>query len=500
MSAPVVLPPKVPALPARIKRPSRFWRPDRSSMASRSILLGAVAVGVLAACVLDLGTASVAYPIVGVAVVVVFGVLTPPRLTPTQWAASLGVLALLGVAAVRGAQWLVFLSAVAAWVLLTWALIGGRTWTGIGLGTVAPWRAIRRTTRFVRRGKKMARKTSRIPAARLAVVGAVSVALLVVFGSLLMSADPEFARIFGNLAPVAEVSNPVGRILLGAVVAFGTLIAAYLRRRTPTVDACAPAPGRPSPTWEWAVPLGVLDALFFGFVAVQTKTLFGGDAHVQLTDGLTYADYARQGFWQLMAVTVLTLAVIAVAVRRIDRRSTTPRRWARALLGALCVFSLVIVGSAVHRMWLYEQQYGFTRLRVSVFATELLLGMVFVLLLGAGVQMRGKWLPVAVLAISAASVFAFALFDPDAYIAEKNVQRFEDGRSIDVGYLRGLSVDAVPALDRLPEPQRSCALSGFRLGVHADEAPWEFNAARAAARDVLDARPVGPCLPVYTVG
>ncbi|MET1020478.1 MAG: hypothetical protein ABWX62_10865, partial [Microterricola sp.] len=113
------------------KRPSRFWRPDRTSMATRSMLVGAVAVGVLAALILDPGFVSVAYVIVGVGVVIVFGILTPPRMTVTQWVAAIGMLALLGVAAVRGAEWLVFLCVVAAWVLFTWTLIGGRTWTGI---------------------------------------------------------------------------------------------------------------------------------------------------------------------------------------------------------------------------------------------------------------------------------------------------------------------------------------------------------------------------------
>ncbi|MDJ0114266.1 DUF4173 domain-containing protein, partial [Rhodococcus erythropolis] len=89
------------------------------------------------------------------------------------------------------------------------------------------------------------------------------------------SADPEFAKIFGGFAPAISVSNPGARIFAGVVMAFGTLVAVYLRRRTPTVDAFAPAPATPLPMWEWAVPLGVLNVLFLGFVAVQTKTLFG---------------------------------------------------------------------------------------------------------------------------------------------------------------------------------------------------------------------------------
>ena len=58
------------------------------------------------------------------------------------------------------------------------------------------------------------------------------------------------------------------------------------------------------------MPLGVLDALFVAFVAVQATVLFGGHAHVLETEGLTYAEYARQGFWQLLWVSALTLLVL----------------------------------------------------------------------------------------------------------------------------------------------------------------------------------------------
>ena len=201
---------------------------------------------------------------------------------------------------------------------------------------------------------------------------------------------------------------------------------------------------------------------------------------MQDTDNLTYADYARQGFWQLTAVTVLTLAVIAAAVRKVDRRDAGDRLSARLLLGALCVLTLVIVASAVHRMSLYENEFGFTRLRVSVMATELWLGMVFVLLIVAGVRMSARWLPRAVLASAAVGLLGFAALNPDGYIAEMNVERYADTGDIDVGYLRGLSVDAVPALDRLPEPARACALIG--MDVDDDAAWFEYNHARSRAR------------------
>ncbi|MDH6282031.1 DUF4153 domain-containing protein [Prescottella agglutinans] len=471
--------------------PRDVWRPDRTSLAPRVTMASALGAGALAALTVQTAAASVAFVVTGLAVAATALTTVRPRPTPAQLAAVAGALALLAVAAVRGADWLVTLCVVASWALGSIALVGGWTWTGLAFGSLVLWFTPVRVAGWVRRGRARMRPGRGVKPGRAIAVAAVSVALVALFGSLFVSADPEFGRLFDQAVPDVRVSNPVGRVLLGCLVAVAALAAAYLRRRTPAFDVLAPEPGRPIARWEWAVPLALLNALFAGFVAVQVRVLFGGDRHVRDTDGLTYANYARQGFWQLAAVTVLTLAVVAVAVRKVDRRSVRDRALARVLLGLLCCLSLVVVASALHRMALYEREFGFTRLRLSVMATELWLGVVFVLLLGAGVRFAARWLPRAVLASAAIGLLGFAVLNPDGYIAARNVERYADTGKLDVDYLRGLSVDAVPALDRLPEPARSCALVGIDVGDAATG--FEYNAARSRAQQILRERPVGPC-------
>ena len=137
---------------------------------------------------------------------------------------------------------------------------------------------------------------------------------------------------------------------------------------------------------EWGVPVGTLVLLFGAFVGVGAAASFGGDTYVQRTAGLTYAEYARQGFWQLLAVTVLTLLVLAIAARVARRETATDRLWIRVLLGLLALLTLVIVASALNRMWLYEQTYGYTVLRLLVSICEGWLGLVFVMVLVAGIS------------------------------------------------------------------------------------------------------------------
>jgi two-component system sensor histidine kinase BaeS len=252
------------------------------------------------------------------------------------------------------------------------------------------------------------------------------------------------------------------------------------------VDRLAPGPARPVHRFEWAVPVALVDALFVVFLAAQLAALFGGHDYLRRTTGLTYAEYVHQGFGQLTTATLLTLLVIAVAARWAPHSEPSDRRLLRILLGLLCGFTLVVVGSALYRMHVYEQAYGFTRMRVLVTAFEAWLGLLVVLVMAAGVRLRGGWLPRAAVTTGPAVLLALALLDPDAYIAERNVERFEQTGRIDWRYLNELSADAVPALSRLPEPYRSCVIPGRE----AEPTGWlEWNLGHARAHRLLAARP-----------
>src|SRR5262249_42161559 len=146
--------------------------------------------------------------------------------------------------------------------------------------------------------------------------------------------------------------------------------------------------------------------------------------HVLATAGLTYAQYARSGFWQLLAVTVLTLVVVGVATQIAPRSTAADRMLLRGLLGPLPALALVIVASALSRIAAHEQAYGFTRRRLLVTTGELWLGVLFLLILIAGVRLRGRWVPQAALAAAVAALLALAALNPDAFIAQHNVARY----------------------------------------------------------------------------
>ncbi|WP_405570035.1 DUF4153 domain-containing protein [Streptomyces phaeochromogenes] len=413
---------------------------------------------------------------------------------PHRWTLVWGVggLALLSVPALRDADWPSFLAVLAAVAAGSLALHGGRTWTGVLFGPIGLYTSLVTGPLWGWSGLRERSGGARGNVGPVVRAIAVAAVLLVVFGALFAGADAAFADLLGGLVPDASVSGGPWHAVLFVIGVVGALVVAHTAAAPVQWDRVEVPAGRPRGRVEWALPLIVLAALFAVFNAVQLAVLFGGYDAVLEKTGQTYAEYARQGFWQLLLVTLLTLLVIVFALRWAPRDSSGDWTLVRAVLGTLCVLALVVVASAVRRMDMYVEAYGLTRLRISVVTVELWLGLVIVLIMAAGVW-GARWLPRAVLASAAAGVLAFGLVSPDALIAERNVQRYEAKGSFDLDYARGLSADAAPALDKLDEPLRSCALRSIAQDLEgADKSWYATSLGEARARDILDGRPLSP--------
>ena len=420
-----------------------------------------------------------------------------PRLPVARYGWGAVTIALVGVGTFRAAGWLFLLCLATAVVTSALAAAGGRSAAAMivaaGSGPVAAFRAIP----WLAAGLRAARRTGadRATGTRIVATASVSVALLAVFGALFASADAAFARILGRLVPRLDTGTVVWWCFVGACAGAVLAGAAFLRAAPPDLTGLEKPGTRRVGRLEWAIPIGMLGLLFTAFVTVQLTVLFGGGGHVLRTAGLTYAEYARQGFWQLLVVTGLTLLVLAAAARWAPRDTATDRWLIRVLLGALTGLTLLIVASALHRMTVYADTYGLTRLRLLVALCEAWLGTVFLLILAAGVRLRATWLPRVAVATAALALLGLAAANPDALIAGHNVDRLQRIDRVDQVYLSGLSPDAVPALDRLPAPHRSCVLWPLAIELDGGDG-WRgwgaWNAGRERARRHLVAHPVAP--------
>lgn len=492
--------PKIEDLTATpmLKRP----RPEPKSAVvpvPQSMLPAAVAAGLAAAVLLPLDRPGLGWALTGLAIIAAV-VYIHKRSTDTTthftrmspvWA--IAALALLAAGFVRASEWLFVLCVIAACVTGSLAVVGRRTANSVLYEVLAvPIEALRSTPWLTRAVKLRAEGGNNEARRRIGVSILASVVLLAVFVPLLSGADATFAHVVESMIPDLDAGTFYLWLIAFGIVGSGVVGASYLLSAPPPPATEDTTRRRLTHRVEWALPLGVLVALFTMFVVVRLVVLFGGDEYMRQTSGLTAANYARGGFWQLCVITVLTLALVGAALRWAPKSTAADRAWQRALLGALSALSLVLVASALSRMWTYQQAYGFTVLRLLVEVCELWLGTVFVLVLVSLVRLRSTWLPRAAVGAAAVALLALVALDPERFIADRNIDRAEQGKPLDVSYLSGFSADVIPAAERLPEPQRSCVL--WEVATRQAEDSWNaWNLSRSRARDVLKTDPPANC-------
>ncbi len=247
---------------------------------------------------------------------------------------------------------------------------------------------------------------------------------------------------------------------------------------------------------EVGVVLGSLNLLFLTFVVIQLPYLFGGFELVQTQPGLKLAEYARRGFGELFAASMLVLPVLMVLhwlIRRESERAVNLFRYLAAMqIGLL----FVIMMSAFQRMIILtgELGYGMTTERFYPMAFMIWLAVVF-LLFGYTVLRgeRGKFAWNA--SLSALAMVAILNFvNPEDYVVRTNVNLMRAGRSFDAGYNSRLTADAVPALvEALPglsEGARDTVLRNivakhcWRSGVD-DLRVWNYSRQVAGQQPVI---------------
>lgn len=434
----------------------------------------------------------------------------PRALSPDAVLFGIASLALVGTAVLRDAPWVVAVNLLFAAVLAVLAVTGISSWTQM-LRDCA-FAGLRVLDGFAFALRPISDRIGPIrwqgvaPTARGSLIGAV---LVGTFGALFLTADRAFAQLAREAVVVDwDVSLLPARVVVGfTLIACAGALVLTGRRMGALTPVLVRAFGGGAETWssdrrsqrrlgraEWITPLILLDILFAAFVAVQLTVLFGGERHVLQTAGLTYAEYARSGFFQMCAVGAGAIAVVAGMAHLAERRTKLDDVLLRILLGLLMGLTVVILVSALKRLGLYEVTFGYTRLRLAVHATILWMAGIIGLVLIAGTRLNARWVPVAAVGFTTAALMTFTLLNPDALIARYNVERFESTGAIDLDYVSGLSADAAGELDALPSPQRECALAD--LAGRLDHESWlSFNLARHGARSIvaLGARPAcGP--------
>ncbi len=457
-----------------------FW-PDRGEAGRPALLLAVLGVGLLAALVLPYRDAGVGTFVVLVAGGVVIMAASKNRTEPFTRACAGICLLLAGASVIRDADWIIFLSVFTGAIVTVCGVTGARTMPGFALSALSGPLAGLRGLPWL--GRSLGAMTGHGNSAAVLRTAVWSATGLLVFGLLFASADALFAEWADAIVPDLNMESFVLRAFILVAVGGVVLAAAYLGLNPPRVDQPQEEVRPVSRPFEWLAPVLVVDGVFAAFLVAQATVIFGGHDYLERTTGLTYADYVHEGFGQMTVATALTLLVIWAAARKAPRATPKDRLWVRAALGLLCVQTLVVVASALHRMHVYQEAYGFTELRLLVDVFEGWLGLLVLAVMVAGLTLKkAVWLPRFALLTGAGLIVALATINPDAWIAQRNVDRYEETGKLDWSYLQGLSDDAVPVLRTLPEEVQPCVLAGHQ---RADDDWLEWNLGRWRAHDDL---------------
>lgn len=350
--------------------------------------------------------------------------------------------------------------------------IGGYVgaWIESGIASlIAPFMLLARVSNESRQDGKSAR----FVIGRVAVGLVIALPFLLVFGALFSSADLVFSKWADAIIMAIQIPDIIGHAFVTALLAwfamggmayaltraqqagfFNVRISASPDAQPQTAEAQrAPTPQAPTDAlkgWlgsiETSVILYSIDTLFAIFVGIQFAALFGREAFIR-SQGITYSEYARRGFFELLVVSIITLG-LALTLEFFSRRETPRQRWAFMIGAGLMIgLTIIILASAYERMQLYELAYGFTRLRVYPHIFMIWLAVLFAAFLICLVAQRMTWFATALLVFAMGYVITMDILNPDAFIVEQNVQRFEAGnQEFDVEYLGSLSEDAIPYL------------------------------------------------------
>lgn len=357
--------------------------------------------------------------------------------------------------AVQDAGWLTGLEILTGAVFAALAIHG---WTGEApLERLSPWRllgapfgvgvsAVRAGAVLSAREAKAALDGSKVTQEAPAVLRLLAIVAppVLLVTALLASGDAAFGARVGGLAD-ALAAIPVPRLVRGlfvsavAGVVLVGIIALATRRRDR--QALAAEPGRALKPAEAYALLATLSAVLFAFGATTWDCALSPDT-CALPPGVSYAEAAHEGFFQLLGAALVILVLLMALPARTALATPAQQHAFRALAGALVVSTLPMVLSGVARLARYEDAYGLTRLRIMAHAGLVLVGAVMCWRAVTLWVARERFVPGA-LALVAASLFTLTALRPDAMIVRHNLRL---GGTFDTWYHLGLSDDAAPAL------------------------------------------------------
>ncbi|WP_416150674.1 DUF4153 domain-containing protein [Salipaludibacillus sp. HK11] len=306
--------------------------------------------------------------------------------------------------------------------------------------------------------------------------------------NLLLSADAQFQELMLNL-PKLLINIDYGifwtMIKIGILMLFFFCFFKIISKKTVVKPVVKDI--NDDKNWDAVILTTVLvslNLLYLLFTIVQFQYFFSGT----LVNDVSYAEYARRGFAELLSVTVINYLMILLTVRKTDKGSS---KMIKIQLTLLILFSSVMLVSSFMRLMMYEQAFGFTYLRIFAHTFMIYLMVIYAFTL---VKVWITRLPVARFYIIFSLLFylGFNIIGIDSIIVKNNIERFEATEKIDVQYLDQLSYSAIPEVVELYKKHPDIdgledMLINKKEEINNEKAAWQsYNLSRENAKRSLN--------------
>ncbi|MCJ7694484.1 MAG: DUF4173 domain-containing protein [Anaerolineaceae bacterium] len=281
----------------------------------------------------------------------------------------------------------------------------------------------------------------------------IALPLLLILGALLAQADLIFSDKNSNIIDwlkIEDFGSFVFRVFYISILAYA-LTGAFVYVFTQSVEKhpnntntalFKPFLGKV----EALIVLISVNLLFAAFLIIQFRYFFGGNANINF-EGFTYAEYARRGFFELIAVAIISL-LIFFALSHITKRAKKSEKLTFSILGAILILQVgVMLLSAFYRLSLYEAAYGFTQERTVAHIFMIWLAVLLLGTLLLEVFNKLQRIALALFLVIFGFTITLNLVNVDRFIARQNIAHAVAGNELDGSYLTWtLSEDATPAL------------------------------------------------------
>lgn len=297
---------------------------------------------------------------------------------------------------------------------------------------------------FARERKK--KKNDKVTYVVIGIV--IAIPVVIIIASILGSADEVFNKLLRDLEQFFSLAVIFDNIFGLAFMALVGYVAPYIytinvKKKNIKIKEGKTGNNEPIIAIIVTTAISIVYLLFSG---IQIYYLFMGNG--TLPDGYTYAEYAREGFFQLLFVCVFNLIMVIVCIEFFRDNKILS-----VVLTIISVCTFVMIASSGYRMGMYIKEYGLTFTRVFVIWALIVITLVITGLLYQIYKKEFNLFRYATIVVSICFLI-LSFSHIDYFIARYNLNMYEQGLTVDwsnerysyadYDYVVSLSADAAP--------------------------------------------------------